>query len=576
MGAKDSDQPQKQLGLFDAASIIVGIVIGATIYEMPPGIFRDVPDALTAYGVWAACGVLALIGALCYAELATTYPRSGGDYVYLTRAYGPFIGYLFGWAQLAVIQTASIGLMAYIFADYATRLLLLQAGESLTDYRPQVEMYGPVGFAALSVVVMTLLNVLGVTLGKLAQNVLTLVKVLGLVGIVVVGFAYPRHDYNSFEGEVVRTGAASITLKTAQGEEKTFAVTAPRKATDADKGSSGTPLRIGFESSITPKDEKTRPVALSDFTAGMPTKVVVREDAPGQALRIEGEYARLNPLALMSVLVLVFLAYGGYNDAAFVAAEVRNPSRNIPRALILGTFGVMVIYVLINVAYVNGLGFEGARASGQIAADVLKRLPWSYGEQAMCVLVMISALGAVNGLIFTSSRIYATLGTDYSLFSPLARREGQTSPPVSSLLLQMIIALLMILSVGTTFGQDVLNRGLHYLGQQPVSWAGQGGFYSLLRCTAPIFWLFFLMTGLALFQLRIRDRDVPRPFPVPLFPLLPLIFVATCGYLLYSGIRYAGGLGFVGFVLVLAGLPFYVFSRRTAPDEVPSQTTNGR
>lgn len=576
MGAKDTDQPQKQLGLFDAASIIIGIVIGATIYEMPPGIFLDVPDALTAYGVWAACGVLALIGALCYAELATTYPRSGGDYVYLTRAYGPFIGYLFGWAQLAVIQTASIGLMAYIFADYATRLLLLQAADALADHRAQVETYGPVGFAALAVVVMTLLNVMGVTLGKLAQNVLTLVKVLGLVGIVVVGFNYPRHDFTSYDGVVVRTEAASITLKTQAGEEKSFAVAAPRKAAGEDKGSPGTPLRIGFQREITPKDEKPRAVVLSDFTEGMPAKVVVQNTAADQAVRVEGDYARLNPLALMGVLVLVFLAYGGYNDAAFVAAEVRNPSRNIPRALILGTLGVMVIYVLINVAYVNALGFDGARASNQIAADVLMRLPWSYGEQAMCVLVMISALGAVNGLIFTSSRIYATLGADYSLFSPLARKEGQTAPPVSSLLLQMVIALLMILSVGTKFGQEMLNEGLYYLGQQRVSWAGQGGFYSLLRCTAPIFWLFFLMTGLALFQLRLRDRDVPRPFPVPLFPLLPLIFVATCGYLLYSGINYAGGLGFVGVVLVLAGLPFYVFSRRTMPDEIPGQVTTGR
>lgn len=140
----------------------------------------------------------------------------------------------------------------------------------------------------------------------------------------------------------------------------------------------------------------------------------------------------------------------------------------------------------------------------------------------------------------------------------------------------MVIALLMILSVGTKFGQEMLNEGLYYLGQQRVSWAGQGGFYLLLRCTAPIFWLFFLMTGLPLFQLRLRDRDVPRPFPVPLFPLLPLIFVATCGYLLYSGINYAGGLGFVGVVLVLAGLPFYVFSRRTMPDEIPGQVTTGR
>src|SRR5437660_11334622 len=165
--AASQRQPQAvcaQLSLWDAVSIIIGIVIGAGIYETPPLVFRNVSGPWTGLGVWAFAGLLCLFGALCYAELASTYPRSGGDYVYLTRAYGPWAGFLFGWAQLAVILTANIGMMAYVFADYAVRL-----------------WPGPAWcWAALAVVALTLLNLLGLAFGKGAQNVLTCAKVLGL------------------------------------------------------------------------------------------------------------------------------------------------------------------------------------------------------------------------------------------------------------------------------------------------------------------------------------------------------------------------------------------------------------
>src|SRR5438874_1955935 len=121
--APEQAQPVRaQLGLWDAVSIIIGIVVGTGIYETPPLVLKNVSGPGTALGVWTVAGALSLVGALCYAELATAYPRSGGDYVYLSRAYAPWVGFLFGWAQLAVILPASIGMMAYVFADYAARL----------------------------------------------------------------------------------------------------------------------------------------------------------------------------------------------------------------------------------------------------------------------------------------------------------------------------------------------------------------------------------------------------------------------------------------------------------------------
>jgi len=541
MSSSTPQANEGQLGLFDAISIIVGIIIGAGIYETPPGIFQMMSGPWPTLALWAICGVLALIGALCYAELATTYPRSGGDYVYLTRAYGPLLGYFFGWTQLAVIQTASIGLMAFVFADYGARLWQIEALET------------KMLFASAAIVGITLLNMLGVVLGKTAQNLLSLAKVLGLGGIIVAGFFFSRHDYVVTEGQVRQAKDGKLVLE-GQETQRTF-----------DIGPSSKILLNNKDEKET-KDKKKEKNTIDDLRQGASVKVITSKENSNQVLQV-----RFNDVPGFGLfafaMVLIFLTYGGWSDAAFVAAEVRNRRRNIPLALFLGTAGVTVIYLLVNGAYLAGLGFERAQESKEVAAEVLKLLPWQYGEEAMCILVMISALGAVNGLIFTSSRIYATLGADYSLFAKLGQWNARLGTPVWSLLIQMVISLAMVAAVGTPWGQEYLNEGLGFLGLEPVSWEGQGGFYSLLRCTAPVFWIFFLMTGLALFVLRINDRGIERPFRVPLFPILPLIFCATCGYMIYSGIGYAGRLGLVGAALVLAGLPLYVFSRRNFSDQ---------
>jgi amino acid transporter len=455
-----------QLSLWDAVSIMVGIIIGATIYETPPLIFSNVGSPWMGVAIWVIAGALCLFGALCYAELASTYPRLGGDYVYLTRAYGSPVGFLYGWAQLAVIQTGSIGMMAYVFADYAAKLWPQWEGSRVL-------------FALAPVAVLSFLNIMGVVIGKNIQNVLTACKVLGLGGILAAGFGWGH------AGQALQSPAVS--------------------------------------------------------------------ESPNLAF----------------ALVLVFLAYGGWNDAAFVTAELRNPRRNIPLALILGTAFVTLIYVLVNAAYLVALGFEGARRSRGIAADVLALPLKQLGFRAMCVLVMISALGAINGLTFTSSRIYAALGSDHSIFARLSRWHPRLGSPVWSLLTQAIIALSMIAVVGSTIGQEALNEMFQVFGVGSVSWEGHGGFETLLKCTAPVFWVFFLLSALSLFVLRAKDRETERPFSVPLFPLIPGIFAATCVFMLYSAINYAGNFGLVGAALLLVGLLLYLLSkRRPAPGEV--------
>src|SRR5262245_8953390 len=328
-----SGHPAKpHLGLFDAVAIIIGIVIGSTIYKSPQLIMLFVTEPWIGLAAWGLGGVLSLIGALCYAELASTYPRSGGDYVYLSRAFGNWAGFLFGWAQLAVILTASIGAMAFVFGDYAVKVWpppatvgpqeltdrqkelakgpadapeLKEVNDEVRGYTQRRELW-TAAFAVVAVVVLSLTNVLGVVLGKWTQNILSLLKVIGLGAIVVIGFKY---------------GTAEI-------------------------------------------------------LAGPP-----EEGLPGP------------PPSFGLAMIFVLYAYGGWNDAAFVAAEVRN-RRNIVRALLLGTAVITVIYLAVNLAYLRTLGFKEMRESGAVAAAVGQKAFGDTGSLAISILVMVSALGA--------------------------------------------------------------------------------------------------------------------------------------------------------------------------------------
>jgi amino acid transporter len=440
------DQPviAARLGLWDTTSIIVGIIVGVGIYETPGRVFASTSNSGQALGLWFAGGLFALLGALCFAELASTYPRSGGEYVYLTRAYGSWMGFLFAWAQLAVIRTGgSIAVVAYVFADYWNRLFGLDAQESVFA----------AWVAVVPIVVLTFINMLGVRFGKRTQNFLTGLKILGVIGILTAGFVFAR----STGGE--------------------------RRAAHPAEGS------------------------------GI-------------------------PLAMMFIL----WTYAGWHEGAYVAAEVRDRRRNLPLALLLGTGLVTLVYLLINLAYVAGLGFEAAKTK-TVAADLLD---WTLGEKgawAMSCLVVISALGALNGMIFTSSRIFAEFGSDHRLFVALGQWDRRWATPVCALLLQGTFSVIMVIVVG-------------------IWWSGQSGFDTLFRCTAAVFWLFFLLTAGAVLLLRHQEPDRERPFKVPLYPLTPLLFCAGCAAMLVGSLIEAPLETLVGAAVLAVGAPLYLLSRR--------------
>jgi amino acid transporter len=265
-------------------------------------------------------------------------------------------------------------------------------------------------------------------------------------------------------------------------------------------------------------------------------------------------------------MVFVLYAFGGWNDAAFLAAEVRDQRRNLPRALLISTSIITVIYLAMNSAYLAVLGFESARQSPTPAAEVLQQAFGHWGRTAISLLVMISALGAINGMILTGSRIYARLGADYRMMGWLATWNRRTAVPLVAIGTQGIAAILLILCVGTFQGRSLVDASLTAIGVPALPWDKYfGGFETLLAGSAPVFWTFFLLTGLAVFVLRVKHPSNRRPFSIPFFPLPPMIFCGTCLYMLYSSLIYARWLILLGVVpLVFGGLLWLVMRSERA------------
>ncbi|WP_417388913.1 APC family permease [Gimesia sp.] len=461
---------QKQLTLWDTVNIIIGIVIGVSIFKVPGLVFGNSGSIEAGFVIWGLGGLLMLAGALCYAELASAIPETGGDYVFLSRTYGDGCGFLFGWAQFIAINPGNIGIMSYVFADYAISFLNASGFEIPAGWS--------VILAAASVCMLLFLNLLGLMVGKWAQNILTLAKIVGLAAIVVSGI------YLGLQG----TGETVV------------------------------------------------------------------------------EPVRENPdvkLQYGLAMVFVLYAFGGWNDAAFVAAEVKEPGKNIPRALIAGTGGILIIYLLINFAYLWGLGSSRLLQSSTPAAELLGNAWGDHGTQIISLIIMISSLGAINGLIITGSRVNVRLGMDHRFFAALARWNQRVNAPIYSLLSQGVISIVMILLVGTKAGRRLIDAPFTLIQSDFIEWEKyQDGFDTLLVATAPLFWTFFLLTGLSLIILRYTAPQMERPFRVPLYPATPILFCLTCLYMLYATLEYASGLALLGLIPVLIGVPLYWMSRR--------------
>jgi basic amino acid/polyamine antiporter, APA family len=424
-----ANAPTRQLTLFDSICIIAGIVIGAGIYESTPAIAGNVTSLGSLMSVWVLGGLISLAGAMCYVELATAIPEEGGDYVYLSRAYGRQVGFLFAWAEFWIVRPGSVGMMAFVFARFAHELLQgtpLTTGDAGNDF---------VLYAASTIVIITILNVLGVRTGKTTQNVLTVVKVVGLLWIFFIALSAPAH------------------------------------------------------------------VAAADVIAA----TEVASDSQPPSFRL--------------ALIFVLFTYGGWNDICFVAAEVKDPRRNIFRSLAMGVGMIVVIYLLFNLALVRAVGLEGL-SNPTVVSDFLGTRFGDLGRRAISLLICLSCLGAINGTLFAGSRIYYAVGREHRFISWLGNWSGQLDSPARALSVQGATALLWVVWFGLRAG-------------------GEDGFGRLLAFTSPVFWSFAILVALSVFVLRYREPKLDRPHKVALFPLTPIIFCFSCGFMLHAAIDYA-------------------------------------
>ncbi len=404
------------LSTFDATMITVGIVIGAGIFETPALVAGIAGSSGLMITAWVLGGVLSFIGALTYAELATAWPSPGGDYTFLTRAFGRNVSFLFAWARTMVIVTGSIALIGFILGDYLTRLYSLGPWSSAI-------------YAAIAVILLTSINLAGLRESARMQNVLTILEIGGVLAVAIAGFTL---------------GASPAT--------------APAAAEPAATGG-----------------------------------------------------------AFGLALVFVLLTYGGWNDAAYVSAEVRGGARAVIRTLLVSISIITCVYLLFVFGITQALGFDGLMKSEAVGVDVVEKLAGSAAGQLIGVIVAIAALTSMNSTMIVGARLNYSLAQDWPVLGFMGRWHGERSTPVTGFLVQAGITLALIF-----FGA-----------------LEHDGFAALVEFTAPVFWFFFMLSGIALFVLRRKEAGTVRPFRVPLYPVVPFVFVCTCAYLFYSSIRHA-------------------------------------
>lgn len=450
----------RKLGLFSAVAVLAGSAIGSGIFRSPAGIATNIPDQGFYLLNWVIGGVLALSGALTYAELAGALPYTGGVFVYLREGFGRLPAFLFGWSELVIIRASALGAVATVFAEYLLRLLGVQNAAAVHYV------------AAGAVVVTAAFNILGINLGALVQNLTTGAKYAAL--LIIVGAAFligPHHPAQvAVQSGAATNGAVSIT-------------------------------RFG--------------------------------------------------LALVSVMWV----YDGWADLTFVSGEVKRPERNLPLALILGTASVIALFLLANLSYLHLLDIHQISASKLVAADAAFRVFGDAGVRFVSIAVMIAAFGTLNGSMMTGPRIFFAMADEGLFFKKVAAVHPRFKTPYVAILLAAVLAIIFV-SVRT--------------------------FEQLADTFVLAIWPFYAGGIAAIYVLRRRRPDLPRPYRTWGYPFTPLLFLVATLFLLGSALaddvqyfsarlsgaaRTASSSGaFLVAAIILAGVPaYYIWTRVFRP-----------
>ncbi len=448
----------RRLGLWSAVAVLVGTTIGSGIFRTPAVVAERVDLVVLFAAGWIAGGVLALCGALTFAELAALFPRTGGMYVYIREGFGRLPAFLFGWAELLIIRPAALGAIAVVSAEYFWRLLGVDGAQLLEPLPASLAQVT----AALFIVAVGTVNYVGVQHAALLQNVSTVLKVGALLALVALG------------------------------------------------------------SLLVPQ---------------YPLQRAVLEPAAGA----------WSPLAGFGLaLVAILWAYDGWADVAFVSGEVKDPQRNLPRALFLGTASVAAIYVAVNAVYLKLIPLEQMPGSPLIAADAAQIVLGAAGVVFVSASVMVSAFGALNGSMLVGSRIFYAMAEDRLFFRSLARVHPRYATPSAAIVLAS--ALGIVFASVRTFGElaDQFIIGI---------------------------WPFYALAVGATFVLRRRLPHVERPYRTWGYPVVPVLFLLAALFLLGNYMISEPILFWADVAVVLSGVPVYWFWIRRAAARTPGAAT---
>jgi APA family basic amino acid/polyamine antiporter len=465
--AMSSPQLRRELGLWTCISIVVGSVIGSSIFMKPATMAAQTGSPLLLLSVWVVAGIVSLFGGMINAEIGTILPKTGGQYVYFRHMYGEFFAFLYGWASFIVINTAALASIAFVFAQYSEYFITLprfgvEIEKSIFLSIPFIgtifplENIGVKSLAILLILIFTGINYRSVKAGGAVQVLFSVLKVAALILLVSVIFFSGKGSWENFFTDSVDRDASMLGIVT------------------------------GFIAA----------------TSG------------------------------------ALAAYDGWNNLGFVAGEIKNPKRNIPRGLIIGLGICILMYILTTQAYLYVLPIDEMKKSSLVASDALKVVMGGGGLIAL--LVMVSSAGATNGNLLPCARINFAMAEQGKFFSKAAKVHSRFHTPYNALLLQGIWSSLFVLS---------------------------GSFDMLTDMFVFMTWIFYGFAAYGIFILRRKMPNIERPYKVWGYPVVPIIFILFTGFYftvtLYTEINnYISGRSYFinsvfGLFLTLVGIPFY-------------------
>ena len=446
----NGNQPalRRELTLFDAAAIIVGIMIGSGIFFIPTYVFGRAGAPGLALMVWVVAGAISILSGLCYAELGAAMPRAGGAYVYLKEAFGPLWAFISTWTGFLIGGPGSIAALAVAFATYTSFFLSLSA----------------VGIKLLAigaVVFLTAINILGVRQGALVQRIFTVAKVIPILAIIVFGL---------LRGHV------------------------------------------------------------NDFTPLLP---------------VSGSGNMVSAFGLAMIAAL--WAFTGWANVNSVAEELKNPTRDLPRAMILGVGGVTLLYLLFNVALLKIMPMASIIATQKPAAVAATALFGTIGGSVIAGIALISIFGSTNGCVLAFPRNYFAMSRDGLFFKRLAEINPRYGTPVPSLVVSAALSIVLILS---------------------------GSFSQLTTLVVFSGMIFSTMVVASLFVLRRTMPNLHRPYRVWGYPVVPIVVLLLNFWLLFNSLMEDPRTSLIGLVVPVIGIPvYYWFSRRNAVQIANSRAT---